>query len=554
MRRHRGSRKRAIERLEDDLPPASPSVSGLSQFEAFNGSCGVEKCKGETACRTLSSTTYTCVCTHNFQPPTSDGGCPRRIVTQDAVVQQKIPVQPPPKEPELVSVEGINQTTLPVKEHVLSGSIISLDNLVISGIACVIIVIFGLAIYYFRLRAKRRWGDASPMNLKQSPLIPDRYAPNPQYSACCSTDVPVIRKETLKFLNELGEGCFGKVYKGELTVANDQKPDVVAIKVLKESASKEAEEDFFREVEIMSTFKNSNILSFIGVVLPEGNSCGTINPMMVFEYMEHGDLAEVLRAQRQLPSADLTIPKLHAFDLLGIALQIALGMEYLAAQRFVHRDLACRNCLVADGPTVKIADFGMSRDVYTCDYYKIGGSRLMPVRWMSPESVVYGRFTLESDVWSYGVVLWEIYSFGKQPYYGHSNEEVLKLIVDGIMLIPPDDSPPLICELMRNCWKTEPKHRITFSHIREVLEEAFYSKSVIKNKSQPPATLRVTNESRRENSDVKPSNDLKMKSLPRPPPLPKTISHTDLLDSEGYLLPNEIKDPVQYLEIVPHYQ
>lgn len=134
-----------------------------------------------------------------------------------------------------------------------------------------------------------------------------------------------------------------------------------------------------------------------------------------------------------------------------ISLQISDGMQYLATQRFVHRDLACRNCLVGENLSVKIADFGMSRDIYTCDYYKVrativiccffffsrrvdirsyriffqvGGSRLLPVRWMSPESVMYGKFTLESDVWSFGVVLWEIYSLGKQPYYGYSNDEV----------------------------------------------------------------------------------------------------------------------------------
>lgn len=107
--------------------------------------------------------------------------------------------------------------------------------------------------------------------------------------------------------------------------------------------------------------------------------------------------------------------------------------------------------------------------------FQIGGSRLLPVRWMSPESVVYGRFTLESDIWSYGVVLWEIYSYGKQPYYGHSNEEVVKLILDGVMLIPPLECPSVIIELMKNCWKTEPRHRITFPNICDKLELAFES-------------------------------------------------------------------------------
>nr|CAD7568545.1 unnamed protein product [Timema californicum] len=276
---------------------------------------------------------------------------------------------------------------------------------------------------------KSRKPSSSPnlVSLSKGLLVPERYQHNPQYSICTSPDslpVPVLPREHLTFMQEIGEGCFGKVYKGELKKEEGSDAKIVAVKVLKDSASREAEDDFMREVDIMSTFRHTNILSLIGVVLRDSSH----SPWMVFEFMSHGDLAEVLRRNsRQFWKPVTGLLPLNKDSLLSVALQISAGMCYLASQRFVHRDLACRNCLVGSGLTVKIADFGMSRDVYTCDYYKIGGSRLLPVRWMSPESVMYGRFTLESDVWSYGVVLWEIYSMGKQPYYGHSNEEVRTL-------------------------------------------------------------------------------------------------------------------------------
>ncbi|KAJ9595214.1 hypothetical protein L9F63_013475, partial [Diploptera punctata] len=318
-------------------------------------------------------------------------------------------------------------------------------------------------------------------------------------------------------------------------------PDIVAVKVLKESASREAEEDFMREVDIMSAFRHTNILSLIGVVLRD-SGC---SPWMVFEYMPHGDLAEVLRCNENLVTPSV-IEKPHNSikyeSLLSVALQIAAGMQYLAGQRFVHRDLACRNCLVGTGLTVKIADFGMSRDVYTCDYYKIGGSRLLPVRWMSPESVMYGRFTLESDVWSYGVVLWEIYSLGKQPYYGQSNEEVVKLILQGIMLIPPEDCPQVIWDLMRSCWKTEPRDRIRFpeiySRLKKAQEDAEESPIV---STLPFPSQQITSPSSTSTSSSSSSCISQSEHLPRPPggyPIPNLSAKTvELLDSENYLLP-----------------
>lgn len=408
---------------------------------------------------------------------------------------------------------------------------------------CALLLIFTVISYILKRKCSSRYDHealASPINLKNSLLVSKRYAPNPQYTVCSGSGVPLLRKETLKFLHEIGEGCFGKVYKGEFS--SEDKIEIVAIKVLKDNAGKDAEEDFLREVDIMSAFRHSNILSLLGMVPREGN----LNPMMVFEYMSHGDLAELLRSQNK---SDSTLPQLTTKDLLHVSLQIARGMSYLASQRFVHRDLACRNCLVAPGPIVKIADFGMSRDVYTCDYYKIGGSRLLPVRWMSPESVVYGRFTLESDIWSYGVVLWEIFSFGKQPYYGHTNEEVVKLILDGIMLIPPLDCPSIICELMKYCWKTEPRDRIRFINICDKLEVA-YENAVsvadyddIGNEKRPYDKIKDASSGHTEKSNF-------CQTLPRPPPI-RPFLFDENLDAEGYLLPKEIKEPTYYLETFP---
>lgn len=247
-----------------------------------------------------------------------------------------------------------------------------------------------------------------------------------------------------------------------------------------------------------------------------------------------------------------------------IIIQIGCGMRYLAAQRFVHRDLACRNCLVGQGLAVKIADFGMSRDVYTCDYYKMGGNRPMPIRWMSPESIVYARFTLESDVWSYGVVLWEIYSLGKQPFYGHNNDGASKLILQGIMLIPPEDCPTFVCELMRACWRTDPKDRICFKDICEKLQTFQESggwdgsgSGGGEGESKGPRNRETW--SRSMGRGGKWSTDSAGR-LPRPPaalpvpppcpPSPPPPTHS-LTDPEGYLLPAQPVLISDYITALP---
>uniref|UniRef100_A0A182VGC5 Tyrosine-protein kinase receptor n=1 Tax=Anopheles merus TaxID=30066 RepID=A0A182VGC5_ANOME len=265
--------------------------------------------------------------------------------------------------------------------------------------------------------------------------------------------VPQYTLQDVRFVEELGEGAFGKVYKGELTQKNGERI-FVAVKALKENASAKTQADFKREIELISDLKHDNIVCILGVVLKEEPLC------MLFEYMAQGDLHEFLIANS--PNEGKSLSQLQ---FLLIAQQICDGMEYLASHHYVHRDLAARNCLVGDNLTVKISDFGLSRDIYSSDYYRVQSKSLLPVRWMPSESILYGKFTTESDVWSFGVVLWEIYSYGLQPYYGYSNQEVINMVRARQLLPCPESCPSAVYSLMVECWHEQAVRRPTFPEI-----------------------------------------------------------------------------------------
>ncbi|XP_060520697.1 tyrosine-protein kinase receptor [Cylas formicarius] len=292
------------------------------------------------------------------------------------------------------------------------------------------------------------------------------YNPNYEFGGIVYTlkDLKDIPREQLRLLKALGQGAFGEVYQGFYRQRPCDTVEMpVAVKTLPEMSTSQAEMDFLMEALIMSKFNHPNIVHFIGV-------CFDKHPrFIVLELLAGGDLKNFLRESR--PKPERASP-LSMKDLVLIAIDVAKGCKYLEENRFIHRDIAARNCLLTTkgpGRVVKIADFGMSRDVYRSDYYRKGGKAMLPIKWMPPEAFLDGIFTSKTDVWSFGVLLWEIMKMGFMPYTGCTNREVMDLVVQGGRLEQPENCPGPVYGVMTQCWHPKPEHRPSFSTILERL-------------------------------------------------------------------------------------
>lgn len=263
---------------------------------------------------------------------------------------------------------------------------------------------------------------------------------------------------------KLGEGAFGTVYGGEAFFP-EKGWLAVAVKTLKIGSSTEEKLDFLSEVEVMKQFEHKNIIKLLGV-------CIKSEPVLtVMEFMLYGDLKTYLLARRHLvndnsyeDSDEISNKKLTA-----MALDVARALSYLAQSKYVHRDIASRNCLVNAQRVVKLGDFGMTRLMYENDYYKFNRRGMLPVRWMAPESLGLGIFSPASDVWSYGVLLYEIITFGSFPFQGMSNIEVLNHVKSGNSLMVPKGVKIQLENLMYSCWRLDHIKRPTAPEIVEFL-------------------------------------------------------------------------------------
>ena len=280
----------------------------------------------------------------------------------------------------------------------------------------------------------------------------------------------------IREIRELGMGQFGKVILAEtvglsakelrLSELDDKsKSTLVAVKKLKSDAPNVTKEAFEKEVNFMSRLTDRNVIRILGI-------CYEDTPFIMMEYMEKGDLNQYLQkfqihATDSEPQGQLTIK-----TLVNMATQIASAMKYLASHNYVHRDLATRNCLVGPNYLVKISDFGMSKSLYDSHYYRIHGRFALPVRWMAYECF-YGKFSQKSDVWAFGVTMWEIFTLAKeQPCNGMSDKQVIEDALKGKnrkILAKPDLCPLKLYKIMLECWEHNSELRATFEELFQLL-------------------------------------------------------------------------------------
>ncbi|XP_068150223.1 uncharacterized protein [Drosophila tropicalis] len=265
-----------------------------------------------------------------------------------------------------------------------------------------------------------------------------------------------IAKENVVVNRRLGEGAFGMVYGGEAQLSPGAWT-AVAVKTLKSGQTMEDRLDFLSEAEAMKKFDHRNIIKLLAV-------CVQSEPIYtIMEFMLYGDLKTYLLARRNMVNEKtMDESDISAKRLTMYSMDIAQGLAYLAKKKYVHRDIACRNCLVNSQRVVKIGDFGMARPTYESDYYRFnrkGVRKLFPVRWMPPETLNCGLFTPSSDIWSFGVVLFELISFGSYPYQGLTNNEVLDYVKSGNTLQIPIGVKPQLEGLLKACWAQEADKR-----------------------------------------------------------------------------------------------
>lgn len=349
-----------------------------------------------------------------------------------------------------------------------SSSVESMGRTIGIAVGCAaayIVLVVGLMIYCKGRRARQSKKEEimSPEceNLNNGDIEhqggdPNDMTMNPVYKSQPSYDKMEFPRHDLEALRSLGNGSYGRSFLARASGIRDgEKETMVVVKALA-SSDDQVREEFTKEMDALCGLQHDSVVALLGM-------CREEEPIyMIFESAEKGDLKQFL-----LSCYDNGRSTLNSSQKLSICEQLASGMNYLSSQEFVHKDLAARNCMVGKDLKVKIAFLSLSYDLYNAEYFRFNNV-LIPLRWMPPEAIFDDDFTEKSDVWSYGVLVWEIYTFGQMPYHDRSSEEVLKCIKNDLRLNKPDNCPDTVLEVMEKCWEGNPLARPTF---QEVLDD-----------------------------------------------------------------------------------
>ncbi|KAL2095213.1 hypothetical protein ACEWY4_009932 [Coilia grayii] len=396
------------------------------------------------------------------------------------------------------------------KSPVLVSKIFTPTLIAASGVVGILIVLLAVVIYKCKQKPKFeiRWKIIEVNDGNNYTFIdPSQLPYNERWE---------FPRERLRLGQVLGTGAFGKVVEATAYgLGTGENITRVAVKMLKPTAHSEEREALMSELKILSHLgPHSNIVNLLG-------ACTQGGPMlMITEYCGHGDLLNFLRSRAEMfvtsvwdvttlyknvtedqrlrcdsgisfsgsdyqdmtlglkprhplldchPEADSRIFGME--DLLRFSYDVAQGMDFLTSRNCIHRDVAARNVLLTDSCVAKICDFGLARDIMNDSNYVVKGNARLPVKWMSPESIFDCVYTVQSDVWSYGILLWEIFSLGKSPYPDMMvNSRFYKMIQDGYQMSQPDFAPPEMYTIMKMCWSLEPTQRPTFSEIGKRVE------------------------------------------------------------------------------------
>lgn len=282
-----------------------------------------------------------------------------------------------------------------------------------------------------------------------------------------------IPRDSLVFVKVIGKGAFGQVAKGmAVGLANRKENQLVAIKMLRKNATDENRQDLLAELNTMKKLEpHPNVIQLLGCVTKS-------DPIMgITEYVPYGDLLGYLRRSRGLQDTyynDAEIKpqsSLSSKRLFGFAWDIANGMDFLSSKKIVHRDLAARNVLVGDGEVCKITDFGLAREVFKDDLYRRNATGRVPVKWTAFESLLYGNCTTMGDVWSYGIVMYEIFTIGGTPYPKVDSKDIASLLQEGYRMPKPTHLDTRLYDAMKACWNEKPEERPSFADLREMMKE-----------------------------------------------------------------------------------